>query len=90
MEFLNKYVNNNIMDIICENNDENIICSIIVNKDLVCNNIELLLQKGMKKIDDLLIYYLDKFLIDTNIINDKLTEDRIKLINEDIINIENL
>jgi len=90
MDFLNKYVSDKIVDLICENNDENIVYSIILNKELVSNNIELLSKKGIYKIEELLISYLELFLMDTDKLNNKLIDDKIKLINEDVINVENL
>ena len=88
MNFLNKInLDDELIKNIKENNSEKILLDLdTIEKDAL-GAYKMLIEKGIKNINDILIYHIDILFRDLNELENLLTEKIVSLINEDINNI---
>ena len=88
MNFLNKIkIDKQTINLIKENNSEEILEDLNMCESDAIKIYELLKNKGIKDLNEILINYIDIFFMDEKYLNDILSNNVVNDINEGIINI---
>ena len=84
MDFLYDFgVSDDTVKSIIDYNGQGIVLSFLSNKDNICSIINYFHSIGILNIDSLLIYKVDLFLEDCNVIKRRITIDMVDMINND-------
>ena len=84
MDFLYEFgISDDTINSIIEHNGEGIVLSFLSNKDSICEIIRYFKSIGIIDISSLLIYKVDLFLEDIEVIKKKITWDFVGAINND-------